>query len=57
MLAAGFEDSSVRVWSLTTQRLRAMKSGDALSDIDKETGRFTLITSTHSPGLFATVIL
>ncbi|XP_076448428.1 transcription initiation factor TFIID subunit 5-like [Babylonia areolata] len=36
MLAAGFQDSNVRVWSLTPNKLRAMKSAADLEIIDKE---------------------
>lgn len=39
MLAAGFEDSTVIVWSLAAQKLMAMKSGEALTDLDKDAGK------------------
>ena len=39
MLAAGFEDSTVKVWTLSQQKLRAMKPGDTLADLDKESGK------------------
>lgn len=38
LLAAGFADSSIRVWSLTRNKLRAMKPPDDLNLIDKEAG-------------------
>lgn len=38
MLAAGFEDSTVKVWTLSHQKLRAMKPGDTLADLDKDSG-------------------
>ncbi|XP_037085712.1 transcription initiation factor TFIID subunit 5-like [Pollicipes pollicipes] len=36
MMAVGFSSSTVRVWSLIPQKLRAMKSADDLADIDKD---------------------
>jgi len=36
LLAAGFEDSSIKVWSLTPKKLRVLKSTGELSRIDKE---------------------
>ncbi|XP_043245944.1 transcription initiation factor TFIID subunit 5-like isoform X1 [Amphibalanus amphitrite] len=36
MMAVGFSSSTVRVWSLIPQKLRAMKSADELADIDKD---------------------
>lgn len=36
MLAAGFTDSHVKVWSLTPAKLREMKSAESLKDIDKD---------------------
>lgn len=36
MLAAGFSDSAVKVWSLLPQRLRGMKAADELQEIDRE---------------------
>ncbi|XP_078345070.1 transcription initiation factor TFIID subunit 5-like [Oculina patagonica] len=36
LLSGGFEDSSVRVWSLTPKRLRMLKSPSELAQIDKE---------------------
>lgn len=36
ILAVGFANSHVRVWSLLTQKLKAMKSADQLQDIDHE---------------------
>lgn len=38
MLAAGFENSQIVIWSLSPQKLRAMKSVDDLAEIDKEAG-------------------
>jgi transcription initiation factor TFIID subunit 5 len=37
-MAAGFADSQIRVWSLTPNKLRAMKQVDDLNIIDKEAG-------------------
>ena len=42
LLAAGFADSVIRVWSLTTSKLRGMKSPDDLSIVDKEAGMYIL---------------
>jgi transcription initiation factor TFIID subunit 5 len=36
LLAVGFNDATVKVWSLVPQKLRAMKTADQLSDIDKD---------------------
>lgn len=36
LLACGFSDSSVRIWSLTPAKLRALKEADALRELDKE---------------------
>uniref|UniRef100_S4PAY3 Transcription initiation factor TFIID subunit 5 n=4 Tax=Pararge aegeria TaxID=116150 RepID=S4PAY3_9NEOP len=38
LLAVGFNNSSIKVWTLTTIRLRGMKSADKLQDIDREAG-------------------
>ena len=38
LLSGGFEDSSVRVWSLTPKKLRMLKSPSELAQIDKEAG-------------------
>jgi transcription initiation factor TFIID subunit 5 len=36
MLAVGFSNSVIKVWSIVPLKLRAMKSAELLSDIDKE---------------------
>ena len=36
LLAVGFSDSIVKVWTLVPQKLRAMKSAEQLQDIDRE---------------------
>lgn len=36
MMAVGFTDSSIKVWSLTPAKLREMKTAEALKDIDKD---------------------
>lgn len=36
LLAVGFSDSTLKVWSLVPQKLRLMKSGELLADINKE---------------------
>lgn len=38
LLAAGFADGNIRVWSLTSNKLREMKDPDDLDLIDKEAG-------------------
>ncbi|KPJ15131.1 Transcription initiation factor TFIID subunit 5 [Papilio machaon] len=38
LLAVGFSNSIIKVWTLTPVRLRGMKSADKLQDIDKEAG-------------------
>ncbi|KAL0274423.1 UNVERIFIED_CONTAM: hypothetical protein PYX00_006847 [Menopon gallinae] len=40
LLGVGFTDSLIKVWSLTPQKLKAMKSAEALQDIDREAGAF-----------------
>ena len=42
LLSGGFEDSSVRVWSLTPKKLRMLKSPSELAQIDKEAGQLKL---------------
>ncbi|KAJ8867764.1 hypothetical protein PR048_031567 [Dryococelus australis] len=36
LLAVGFSDALIKVWTLVPQKLRAMKSADQLQDIDRE---------------------
>ncbi|EDW35004.1 GL20028 [Drosophila persimilis] len=36
MVACGFADSSIRIWSLTPAKLRTLKEADALRELDKE---------------------
>ncbi|XP_076634901.1 TATA-box binding protein associated factor 5 isoform X3 [Colletes latitarsis] len=36
LLAIGFSDSSIKVWTLIPQKLRLMKTGEQLQDIDRE---------------------
>lgn len=36
LLAVGFSDSIIKVWSLLPQKLRAMKTGEALADLEKD---------------------
>ena len=38
MIAAGFDDSTIRVWSLTPRKLRTLKTPYELARIDKEAG-------------------
>ncbi|XP_060800929.1 transcription initiation factor TFIID subunit 5 [Amyelois transitella] len=38
LLAVGFNNSNIKVWTLTTVRLRGMKSAEKLQDIDREAG-------------------
>lgn len=47
LLAIGFSDSYIKVWSLVPQKLRLMKTGEQLQDIDREAGNinFYLIKS------------
>jgi len=40
LLSGGFEDSSVRVWSLTPKKLRMLKPPSELAQIDKEAGQY-----------------
>jgi transcription initiation factor TFIID subunit 5 len=39
LLAVGFADSFVKIWTLVPQKLRAMKSAEQLQDIDREAGK------------------
>lgn len=38
LLAIGFSDSGIKVWSLIPQKLRLMKTGEQLHDIEREAG-------------------
>lgn len=38
ILAVGFSDSVVKLWSLMPQKLRAMKAAEILQEIDTEAG-------------------
>lgn len=38
MMAVGFSDSRIKVWSLVPQKLKAMKNAEQLQDINLETG-------------------
>lgn len=38
LLAVGFNNSTIKVWTLTPVRLRGMKSAEKLQDIDREAG-------------------
>ena len=38
LICAGFADSKIRVFTLTPNKLRSMKSSDELEIIDRETG-------------------
>ncbi|XP_037977282.2 transcription initiation factor TFIID subunit 5 [Plutella xylostella] len=38
LLAVGFNNSTIKVWTLTPVKLRGMKSAEKLQDIDKEAG-------------------
>lgn len=39
LLAIGFSDSGIKVWSLVPQKLRLMKTGEQLQDVEREAGR------------------
>lgn len=41
MIAIGFADSIVKVWSLTPSKLREMKTAEQLKDIDRDAGKLT----------------
>lgn len=43
MLAVGFSESIIKVWSLLPQKLRCMKSADELQEIDREASKSTKI--------------
>jgi len=36
LLATGFSDSGIKVWSLVPQKLKLMKTGEQLQDINRE---------------------
>lgn len=36
MLAAGLEDSQIKVWTVSQHKLRSMKCGEDLAELDKE---------------------
>ena len=41
MLAVGLNNSIIRIWSLTPQKLKAMKHQSQLMEIDKEAGKYS----------------
>ena len=45
MLAGGFDDSAIRIWSLTPRKLRTLKTPFELARIDKEAGMFVIISA------------
>lgn len=55
-MAIGFRDSGIKVWSLVPQKLRLMKTGEELQDIDREAGNIIetkiILIETFSPILF-----
>lgn len=36
LLAAGFADSNIRIWTLTPKKLRSIKPADVLQELEKE---------------------
>ncbi|XP_018577580.1 transcription initiation factor TFIID subunit 5 [Anoplophora glabripennis] len=48
MLAVGFNDSIIKVWTLVPQKLKAMKSADQLEDVNIEADD-VLIPNMHTP--------
>ena len=38
LISAGFGDSKIKIWTLTSSKLRSMKPLDELNLIDKEAG-------------------
>lgn len=42
MMAVGFSDSRIKVWSLVPQKLKAMKNAEQLQDINLEAGKISL---------------
>ena len=43
LLSAGFSDSTIRVFTLTPNKLRSMKSPEELELIDKDTGKILVL--------------
>lgn len=41
MLAVGFSESVIKVWSLLPSKLRTMKTAEELQDIDREAGNIS----------------
>ena len=41
LVCGGFENSSIRIWSLTPRKLRALKPAGELSRIDKDAGNIS----------------
>lgn len=39
MMAVGFTDSRIKVWSLVPQKLKGMKNAEQLQDINLEAGK------------------
>lgn len=44
LLAVGFSDSSIKVWSLVPQKLRIMKDAEQLADVEREAGTYHLLS-------------
>ena len=42
LLAVGFSDSVIKVWSLLPQKLKTMKSGEQLADVVTEAGELEI---------------
>lgn len=42
LLAVGFANSMIKVWSLTPSKLREMKPADQLKEVDREAGKYKL---------------
>lgn len=38
LLAVGFSDSGIKIWSLVPQKLRLMKTAEQLADIERDAG-------------------
>ena len=45
LLAVAFSDSAIKVWSLVPQKLRMMKDGEQLADVEREAGNFSFCTN------------
>lgn len=47
LIAIGFADSIIKVWSVTPSKLREMKPAEQLKDIDRDAGTVVIFLHFH----------